>query len=131
MTIEEIEARWQHDGASDTFRLFVTACKDLASWDWVRLLIDCPDSEVVINDAAFFEQCLTVLNPLMAQTPTDIAWLIAELNKYKRAHAWFVEHNATNDSSFGCEVCLGSGGDDTTLGHQDSCEWVKAKELKL
>ncbi len=66
-----------------------------------------------------------------ASAPTDIAYLLDRVRRLERAHAWFVEHNATNDSSFGCEVCLGSGGDDTTLGHQDSCEWVKAKELKL
>lgn len=108
MTLEEIEARWK--------------AATPGPWEAHSAhLIAHNDPWAVIS----FETNEDYLASLYA--PTDVAWLIAELNKYKRAHAWFVQHTESGDGF--CHSCsvIPEAGDP----HDEGCEWVKAKELKL
>lgn len=121
MTLEEIEARWKA----------ATPGPWRGSTDPIPRIDDARNNPVYWCDSyESYPICADDLHAIAA-APTDIAYLLDRVRKLERAHAWFVEHNATNDSSFGCEVCLGPGEDDDTLGHTNGCEWVKARELRL
>lgn len=57
-----------------------------------------------------------------------------ELDKYKRAHAWFVKTTDFLDGDVDAEVdwCPGCGLDGRdTKQHSSECEWVKARDLAL
>lgn len=67
-------------------------------------------------------------SPALAEMQFQLDACVSELEKHKRAHAWFVEHLSCYDGpQFRCGICLGSRED----GHLHDCEWVKAKELRL
>lgn len=63
----------------------------------------------------------------------DLMSTLAELDRYKKAHAWFVKQGAPqivhkprfSEESVHCASCK------SEINHLKDCEWVKAKELKL
>ena len=66
-----------------------------------------------------------------------LAEMRLQMEKYKRAHAWFVEHTELagrpsegGDGRCVCGVMEGYG-PEYRVPHEDGCEWVKAKELRI
>lgn len=113
MTLEEIEARWK----AATPGPWAYDDEDSSVWNGAGNSLIVYTIEDV--DAA----------RAIAAAPTDIAYLLDRVRKLERAHAWFVDHFNASEKWSQCEVC---GADEDFGGvHDDVCQYVKARDLKL
>lgn len=144
-TLEEIEARWKA----------ATPGPWRGSTDPIPRIDDARNNPVYWCDSyESYPICADDLHAIAA-APTDIAWLIAEcreatramdsymyetekelgamkreLEKHKRAHAWFATNTDTKDCRRDCDHCNHCG-EGMWPQHAVDCEWVKAAELRL
>lgn len=139
MTIDEIEARWKAATPGPWRYNGLVGEITVSQVPPMRAIVRIPRNDA---DVAFVINAPTDIAYLLDRVrmlACDLEWqaavtrayaermevLAPEHDKLKRAHAWLV--TKTDEGTGQCLGCLRYDGES----HDDDCEWVKAKELRL